>query len=420
MEFRAIAFKEFAVLPERFRALLVEYFGVPGEPEAAEQWLALTRSHDDWAAALLSVAGALSRVSIRTGSQDISGLDLVEHLHLLAGDRLYVHLSRSAFDGWRPVGQFQIRLANGASESGRVQFNRGQLGASLHRGFDIQGVTALNRIPRIQWNYRLCDGLADIDLDGFSPWDPGRHLTYANSDPRQWLDRYKQKFGDAGYSVESAGNVPELRLEDESVCPNSGRRLSGNEQAEALAEVTSALALLAATNDFRAVVEASRARLEPALRDAQSSPLEPEVDVNVRLDATSDDLLGYYAARMDVERLARAVQPVPDVRGLALTAVAADRTAAVSTTAELAASRRALEEQVAVMRVHARALDRPARLDAMPVARARAWLSIDDESAFGYPAQTRFVAAETHELQFLFAPAATGYELLFAVPRTKF
>jgi hypothetical protein len=56
----------------------------------------------------------------------------------------------------------------------------------------------------------------------------------------------------------------------------------------------------------------------------------------------------------------------------------------------------------------------------VPPLSTRAWLSVADAPMFGYPSGTRFVAAETADLQLLLAPGAGGYELLFAVPRTKY
>jgi hypothetical protein len=421
MDYRATAFSEFPALSDRVRALLGRYFETTNEADGAEKWRTLTARHDDWAAALLSVAAALSRVNTRVDGQAITGLDLVEELHLLAGDRLYARLAQASFQKWRATAQFEIRLANGTIESGRVQFNRGQLGASLHRGFDIQGVTALNRLPRIQWSVRLCDGLADVDLDGFSPWDPVRHFTYANSDPRQWYDDYKKKYGEAGFAVERVGNVPELRIEDESVCPTAGMRMTSAEQGETLAAVNDVTELLASTNDFRTIVEMSRLSLEPVLRDVDLSPLASEVEVNARRDSTSDDLLGYYAARIDVERLTRGSLAVAGTSPMVRRAAAIERAVTtVTTPGELRAARSLLETEAETHRQRARAIARSVTQDATTTVRARAWLSVDSEPAFGYPADTRFVAAETNELQFLFAPAANHYELLFAVPRTKF
>jgi hypothetical protein len=182
MDYAARNFVEFAALDDRVRTRLHDYFGVDSEDAAATKWLSFTAAHDDQAADVLAVARALSRVVIRPATDAITALELIDRFHLLAGDRLYARLSRPLFEAWKANASFQIELAGGGLEEGKVNFNHGQVGASLHDGFDIQGVTALNRIPRIQWNYRFCDALADIDLDGYSPWDLIRHPTYANSD----------------------------------------------------------------------------------------------------------------------------------------------------------------------------------------------------------------------------------------------
>ena len=215
MDFRAIRFKGFDALDARVQAKLGALFG-DGDHVAA--WQQMTADHNDQAAGSLAIAAALARVMVFADARQLPAFEMIEQYHLLAGDRLYARLNTALFDAWRAAGKFAISLADGGTEEGRVRFNRGQIGASLHHGFDIQGVTALNRIPRIQWNYRNCDSLADIDIDGFSPWDTFRHFTYANSDPRQWYDRFQQKFGNAGFEVERVGHVPELRVEDTSTC----------------------------------------------------------------------------------------------------------------------------------------------------------------------------------------------------------
>jgi hypothetical protein len=422
MDYRAITFAEFPVLTDRLRALFTAYLSAADESEAAGKWRELTVDHDDQAAALLAIAAALSRIAIRANGAETTAFGLIDWLHLLAGDRLYASMARAAFDDWRSHGQFDINLANGEAESGTVHFNHGQLGASLHEGFDLQGVTAVNRIPRVQWNYRLCDGLADIDLDGFSPWNFVNHLTYANSDPRQWYSRYVEKFGDPGFAVERVGNVPELRVEDSSVCSRSRARLNAAEQTAALAAASRVAQVLADSNDFRGVVEGlPRERLESVLRDTDRSPLASEVSADVLDQAAADDLIGYYAARVDVERL---TQALPSEMRRSLDAVlpasiVRTRDPAVSSTAELAEARRNLERLADEHRQRAGSLDQRLATQAAPPARARAWLSGDTRSVFGYRTGTRFVAAETSELQLLLAPAAGGYNLLYAVPRTK-
>jgi hypothetical protein len=157
------------------------------------------------------------------------------------------------------------------------------------------------------------------------------------------------------------------------------------------------------------------------LRDPQLSPLASEVGRDVLLESSADDLIGYYAARVDVERLMPSA-PLDGSRTLPATLPTADALAgdlAVSTPAELAIARRVLEDAADERRQRA-AFTRDARTGELPPAsRARVWLNTDTRSVFGYPPGTRFVAAETNELQMLLAPSASGYEVLFAIPRTK-
>ncbi len=127
-------------------------------------------------------------------------------------------------------GQFAITRADASSESGNVRFNRGGFGGSLHEGFDIQGFTSNGDIPRIQWNYRHCDGLADIDIDGYAPWDVFRHLSYANSDARQWYANYVSKFGHPHFTAVRVGGVEPDEVKTSSQCPLPGDRLSVDER----------------------------------------------------------------------------------------------------------------------------------------------------------------------------------------------
>ena len=419
MDFRATRFKGFDALDPRLQTRLHALFG---EDDSVIAWNQLTNDHDDQAANVLAVTAALVRVTVVAGDRHLPAFELIELFHLLTGDRLYSRLNGTLFDAWKRTGRFAIARADGEREEGRVTFNRGQLGASLHRGFDIQGVTALNRIPRIQWNYRNCDSLADIDIDGFSPWDVAHHLTYANSDPRQWYDRFQAKFGNAGFEVDRVGNVPELKIEDTSSCPRPERQLTPQEQAAALATVSRIAQTLAAADDFRDVIERAVPTVMPALRDAEQSPLASEVGAGVLAEATDSDLLGYYAARVNVDRLMR-ISPFRErPRAEATVPLSANdltgRT--VTTVDELKAVREALESEEGRQRARVRATDRSLVEAIAPPLSAHAWLSTTDTPAFGYPPGTRFVAAETADLQLLLAPGPRGYELVFAVPRTKY
>jgi hypothetical protein len=414
MDFRAIRFKGFDALDAGVQTKLGALFG---EDDPAAAWQQLTANHDDQAALSLALAAAFARVTVFAGARQLPAFEMIEQYHLLAGDRLYVRLNTALFDAWKPEGEFVIARADGGTEEGRVRFNRGQFGASLHHGFDIQGVTALNRIPRIQWNYRNCDSLADIDIDGFSPWDTFRHFTFANSDPRQWYDRFQEKFGNAGFDVERVGNVPELRVEDTSTCPQRERWLTADEQAGALAVVNRVAGTLAAANDMRPVIDRAAPSLLPALRDSEQSPLGAEVAERPLANSRDADLLGYYAARINVERLTRSVrEPLPDA--IAPMRVGERADVAITTVNQLREMRQTLENEE--QRQRTRMIDAAIPATVAPPLSARAWLSVAEAAAFGYRAGTRFVAAETGELQILLAPGDRGYELLFAVPRTKY
>jgi hypothetical protein len=422
MDYAARNFVEFAALDDRVRTRLHDYFGVDSEDAAATKWLSFTAAHDDQAADVLAVARALSRVVIRPATDAITALELIDRFHLLAGDRLYARLSRPLFEAWKANASFQIELAGGGLEEGKVNFNHGQVGASLHDGFDIQGVTALNRIPRIQWNYRFCDALADIDLDGYSPWDLIRHPTYANSDPRQWNDKLVGKFGPPGYEVAKVGNVPALTVKDTSTCPRPEGRLTASEQAAALSTVSGVMSALETPDGFRGVVRAAAPTLAVALRDPEQSPLLAEVEADVLAGSSDDDLLGYYAARVNVERLTRTSSFVE--RPSAASRASSDAFRAlerpISNRDELRRMRSVLEAEEEEQRLRAGALDARLLSNVAAAFGARAWLSTDNAGAFGYPRGTRFVAAETSDLQMLLAPRADGYDLLFAVARTKY
>jgi len=132
---------------------------------------------------------------------------LLGKIERVDGDRIFVHLNFPIFDHWMKSGaKFSLHRANGKIENGNFNFDQGDLGGSLHKGFDIQGYTSYWRAPRIQINYRFNDNLADIDLDvaawfyGFIP-NPD-HLTYEGSDTRQWLPDYVKSLGDPGFQVQ--------------------------------------------------------------------------------------------------------------------------------------------------------------------------------------------------------------------------
>ena len=176
---------------------------------------------------------------------------------------------------------------------------------------------------------------------------------------------------------------------------------------------------LAAADDVRAVIDRAAPSVLPALRDSEQSPLASEVAERPLADSSDADLLGYYAARVNVERLTRGSplrQPLPDA--IVPMRVGERPDTAITTVDQLRVMRQTLEGEE--QRQRARMADAALPAVVAPPLSARAWLSITDTPAFGYPAGTRLVAAETGDLQMLLAPRAGGYALLFAVPRTKY
>ncbi len=198
----AFGFVDPSALDPRQEALLAA--AVPG---SYVEW---AEANDSEAATFLSVSRALLIMQVKVGKNAwVPFLDLVKGVNRFGSDRLYAALDKALFDKWRGEfkGEFKIRKANGKTESGKFKFASGTSGGgSLHAGYDIQASTSVKDVPRIQINYRFSDGEADIDLDGYAPWKWGvipnpNHLTYANSDVRQWFDSFVKKFGDPGFRV---------------------------------------------------------------------------------------------------------------------------------------------------------------------------------------------------------------------------
>jgi hypothetical protein len=171
-----------------------------------ETWVG---THDSEAAAFLALARALTAMEVKVSAKQwVPFIALIKQVNDYEGDRTYFMLDGALFDRWRNEnkGEFRIAGADGKKESGRFRFEQGSLSGSLHRNYDISASTSIKDVPRIQINYRFKDSEADIDLDGFSPWKWGiipnpHHLTYKNSDVRQWFQKFLKKFGDPGFRV---------------------------------------------------------------------------------------------------------------------------------------------------------------------------------------------------------------------------
>jgi hypothetical protein len=398
-------------------------------------WEQLTTQHDDRAAALLAVCGALSRtlLSLNDG-RSISGLEMVSEINLLAGDRAYVLLDRVAFGSWRDGGgRFAITRADGSVESGRVGFNRGGMGGSLHEGFDIQGITGNRDVPRIQWNYRHCDGLADIDVDGYAPWDVFHHLTYANSDARQWYAKYVSKFGQAPFKVEKTGGVEPDVVAMTSQCPLPHDQLTGAERAQALEQALAFSTRLDSSGDFRAAVEdtAHRQLFVDVLRSPEASPLIGIVAPTVLEEAPADALRDYYLARANVQlnqidaseglrqamRVRGDVAPDPALDALAeaVDSSAGSLAEPIESLDQLARARRSLtaEEQAgaALRRESARFRTAPAGAEREPAV----WLT-SDPHAKADPRLVRAVAVELPNVRLILVHDGTGFRVASAVP----
>jgi hypothetical protein len=171
-----------------------------------EQWAS---DNDDHAANYLAVSRALSHLELQwPNGEKRWAIELVETVNRFEGDRIRARLNRTLFEEWvKSGGAFVFYRADGQHEKGKMKFHNGTAwGGSLHKGYDIQGFTSASKVPRLQFNYRFSDAEADIDLDGHSPMIWGFipnpvHLTYKNSDPRQWFELLVRKLGDPGFHV---------------------------------------------------------------------------------------------------------------------------------------------------------------------------------------------------------------------------
>ena len=428
MDYVATEFLPLADLPAGTADLVRAHLG----SDAA--WEQFVTQHDDRAAALLAVCGALSRtvLSLKDG-RSIGGLEMVSEIKQLAGDRAYVLLDRGTFGSWRDGGgQFAITRADGSVESGHVGFNRGGTGGSLHEGFDIQGITGNRDVPRIQWNYRHCDGLADIDVDGYAPWDIFHHLTYANSDSRQWYAKYVSKFGQAPFKVKNVGDVEPDEVELTSQCPLPQDRLTDDERARAVEQALTFSSLLQSSGDFRAAVDgAAEPRLFVALlRSPQASPLLGTVAPTVLEHATAEALRDYYLARANVQlgqieastSMRQAMRSPRDSTDPALAALAEAVDSSASSLAEpvesldqLARARRSLnaDEQAgaSLRREAARFRTAPASAEREPAV----WLT-SDPSGRADPRLVRAVAVALPTVRLILVPDGTDFRVASAVP----
>lgn len=192
-----VGFPSFSELTEVQQSLMNNY--LPHAKTSFESW---SLAHNGLATEFIANTQALERLYLKMpdGSM-IQGIYLIDHINRVEGDRLKVKINSEIFNVWREAGaKYEIYRANGKIERGHFRFNHGDLGGSLHHGYDIQGYSSAMKVPRVQINYRFNDDEGDMDLDGFQPWLGGiipnfHHLSWNNSDVRCWISEYESKFG---------------------------------------------------------------------------------------------------------------------------------------------------------------------------------------------------------------------------------
>jgi len=176
-----------------------------------EEYIQLTADEDGKAATFLAVTNALGRLRFSPDSStEVSGMDIVLGIKEIRADRLIVYLDVAKVRTWINKTLKYSLIVGGQrdkTEWGKIKlYNHVTPSAGLHCGYDLQWYTKASKAPHLHWNMRLSDGLADVHLDGYSPWidfiiPNFRHLTYANSDVRYWFSRYLKKYGGAGFKV---------------------------------------------------------------------------------------------------------------------------------------------------------------------------------------------------------------------------
>lgn len=203
---QAFNFVEQEKLDPKAQLLIKHYFSSGRAPDSEINWTSWTERYDDRAAVLYSITLAMSRLFWFDGTVWVRALDVVDEISEVAGVRIYAKLNQSFVKKWRNAGaKFQMLSVQGKVETGKFNFNKGDIGGSLHKGFDVQGYTSCCNEPRLQVNYRNSDGYADIDLD-IAGWlwhfipNP-KHLTYSGSDTRDMYKKILKKFGNPGFQV---------------------------------------------------------------------------------------------------------------------------------------------------------------------------------------------------------------------------
>lgn len=201
-KFHSIGFPAWESLPLQHQKLLVPYLN-----DLGISYLEWITDHDDHATSFFSVMQAHNLTELIIGNKGVVSASLIESIQEIHGDRMLVKMNRALFGAWKNAGgRFNLHRADGAIEEGKVNFNGGDSGGSLHCGYTHQGYTSVRKVPRLQWNYNEQTGVTDLDIDGYAPWVGGflpnpKHLTWENSDVRYWYSSFQKKFGYAGFST---------------------------------------------------------------------------------------------------------------------------------------------------------------------------------------------------------------------------
>ena len=460
--YQAVDFKAWKELTPKQQALLKDYFqrtagaapsekgslgktlqdlaGVSVDP-SDHDWQKLTLEHNDYAAAFLALTHAHSETWLDLGGGHwILSLDITKGIDELHGDRVYFLVDAAQFQQWRQAGGgFKIERRDGETETGHVRFDKGDIGGSLHRGYDLQCYTSVLNVPRLQWNYRLEGSVADMDIDAFAPWkgvvpNP-RHLTYVNSDPRQWRSSYVRKFGEPGFEVKKAAV---LEAEEQTPAPPS--TLSADQTRAAIALADQFLKQAGDSRDLQPVVKNLFASdfLDRYVADRSNNPL-----TNLAPDAAArlshEDLERFFALTNNLYSL-EAANPVASASLESLLSAASvllpDDVAALlkSSLTGAAAHPIANADQLRSLlgplgdAVSALALQMPAGLVPPTPAGGTAapprsddlmkpWAVKCDEACFGYPAGTELTAINVPLYQLLMVKDRGQMKILSMVPR---
>ncbi|MGO9269232.1 MAG: hypothetical protein ACLQOO_03060 [Terriglobia bacterium] len=459
--YQGVDFKVWKELTPKQQALLKDYFqrtagAAPNEKRALgktlqdlagasadpfdRDWRKLTLEHNDYAAAFLALTHAHSETWLDLGGgQWIHSLDITKGIDELHGDRVYFFVDAVQFQQWRQAGGgFKIERADGETEKGHVRFDKGDIGGSLHRGYDAQCYTSVINVPRLQWNYRLEGSIADMDIDAYAPWkgvipNP-RHLTYVNSDPRQWRSSYVRKFGEPGFEVKKAAT-----LEAEEKTPAPPSTLSADQTREAITLADQFLKQAGDARDVQPVVKNLFASdfLDRYLADRSNNPLT-NLAPDTAAQLSHEDLERFFALTNNLYSLEAANPAVSaNLESLlgAASALLPDNVAALlkSSFTGAATNPIANADQLRSLlgplgdAVGALALQMPAGLMPAPAEGAAApprpddlmkpWAVKCDEPCFGYPAGTELTAINVPLYQLLMVKDKGQMKILSMVPR---